>query len=62
MLAPGSPSAIASFVISVIRLSVGVIRTFTPKPAPTPAKAAARPGQRVAPDAQEGRRSQRVSG
>ena len=39
----GSAIAIASFVISVIRLSIGVIRMFTPKPAPTPAKAAASP-------------------
>ena len=53
---PGT-SPIASFVISVIRLSIGVIRTFTAKTALTPAKAAARPGERVAAEAQERRRS-----
>ena len=51
--APAMPPA--SFVISVSTPSSGVIRTFTPKPAATPAKAAAIPGQRITADALEGR-------
>ena len=46
---------LASFVISVSTPSSGVIRKFTPKPAATPANAAAMPGERVPPDALEGR-------
>ena len=49
----GSASADASLVISVSTPSSGVIRKFTPKPAATPANAAAMPGQRVAADALE---------
>ncbi len=39
----GSTSAVASFVISVSTPSSGVIRKLTPKPAATPANAAAMP-------------------
>ena len=39
----GSASALASFVISVKTPSSGVIRKLTPKPAATPANAAAIP-------------------
>ena len=43
MLASGPASAAASLVISVSTPSSGVIRKFTPKPAATPANAAAIP-------------------
>ena len=46
---------VASFVISVSTPSSGVIRKFTPKPAATPAKAAAIPASGLRPDALEGR-------
>ncbi len=39
----GSTNAIDSLAISVRTASVGVMRKFTPKPAATPAKAAAMP-------------------
>ena len=46
-LRPEIPAA--SFVISVSTPSSGVIRTFTPKPAATPAKAAAIPASGLRP-------------
>ncbi len=49
MLASGSASADASLVISVRTPSSGVIRKFTPKPAATPAKAAAIPASGLRP-------------
>ena len=46
---PGSASAAASLVISVSTPSSGVIRKFTPKPAATPANAAAIPASGLRP-------------
>ena len=45
----GSTSALASFVISVRTPSSGVIRKLTPKPAATPANAAAMPASGLRP-------------
>ena len=47
--ASGSASADASLVISVSTPSSGVIRKFTPKPAATPANAAAIPASGLRP-------------
>ena len=47
--ASGSTSADASLVISVSTPSSGVIRKFTPKPAATPANAAAMPASGLRP-------------
>ena len=49
-------SAIASFVISVTRLSIGVIRTLTAKTALDPGVGGGEPGERMAPEAEERRR------